>query len=120
MRALTKDEETLAAELFKVADVDPREGKTLLTVRFDPTRPDVVFYGPHLRRNKIVYRGATVLRYMEDASARTPTGGRYTRRQLTVRVDGRTWQGYLPHERRGTDVVHLHLMRRNDGESRSV
>lgn len=81
---------------------DDREGKTRLTVRFDPST--LTLSAPTGRRTKLP--GATLLHYIE-APAQTPTGGRYTKRALTVRTsDGRKWFGTM---KNGTDVVKLRL-----------
>jgi len=108
MRKMTTEEEKTAAELFAPGDRPPPhkgEGDTHLTVRFDNTRPDTIYYGPHLRERRVRIPGATVLRYILDTSARTPTGGRYVKQSLMVRTgDGKRWTGTL---RQGTDVVIL-------------
>jgi hypothetical protein len=81
---------------------DDREGKTRLTVRFDPST--LTLSAPTGRRTKLP--GATLLHYVEEP-AQTPTGGRYTRRALTVRTsDGRKWFGTM---KNGTDIVKLRL-----------
>lgn len=104
---MTDEQNKLATELFAPTE-DPREGKTILTVRFDvktlellhPTKPGKSKY----RR---VYKGLSLLRYVEDEAARTPTNGHYTRRGLTVRSkDGRLWYGTM---RKDTDEVKLRL-----------
>lgn len=109
---MTAEEERVALELFASGDRPPPhkgEGKTHLTVRFDNTRPGVIYYGPHERERKVRIPGATVLRYTIDPSARTPTGGRWVRQSLIVRTqDGRKWMGT---SKGGTDVVILRLMK---------
>lgn len=111
MRDLTIEEAAVAQELFKETDRPPPakgEGKTRLTVRFDSTRPGVVYYGPHSHQRKTRISGATVLSYMIDPTAKTPKKVRYVRQTIVVRTkDGRKWQGDL---KSGTDVVTLKLM----------
>jgi PAS domain-containing protein len=90
------------AQVFGVKP-DSEEGKTRLTVRFDPNQL-------RLYRADLTYRkalpGATLLRFIEEP-AQTPTGGRYTRRAITVRTrDGRLWYGTV---KTGTDIVRLRL-----------
>lgn len=108
MREMTEEEEEMAAKLFKSADRPPPhkgEGDTHLTVRFDNTQPNVIFYGPHERDRRIRIPGAVVLRYTLDTSAKTPTGGKYVKQSLMIRTrDGRKWTGTL---KQGTDVVIL-------------
>lgn len=104
---MTKTQEDLAFKLFGTWTPDKREGKTLLTVRFDVETHEL-FKGPvsGKRPRRVPLRDAVVLRYAETTAV-TPTGGRYTRRALTVRTrDGRRWYGLI---RRGTDVVKLRL-----------
>lgn len=104
MREMTEEEEKMAAKLFKPADRPPPhkgEGKTHLTVRFDNTRPEVIYYGPHDRERKIRIPGATVLRYTLDTSGKEP------KQSLMIRTkDGRKWSGTI---KPGTDVVLLKL-----------
>lgn len=110
MRDLTSEEEALAAQLFASSADDyypphKDEGDSRLTVRFDSTRPGVIFYGPHARKRRIRIPGAVVLSYKIDTSAKTPTGGRYIKQSLRVRTeDGRKWAGQV---KSGTDVVIL-------------
>lgn len=108
MRELTEEEKKLAGALFSQTDRPPPhvgEGDTHLTVRFDPSRPGAIYYGPHERVRRIRIPGATVLRFVVDASARTPTGGRWIKQSLLVRTeDGRKWTGTV---KAGTDVVIL-------------
>lgn len=104
---MTREQEDLAFKLFGTWKPDPREGKTKLTVRFDPETQEL-FKGPipGKRPRRVPLRGAFVLRYAET-TALTPTNGRYTRRSLTVRTkDGRRWYGLV---KRDTDVVKLRL-----------
>jgi len=108
---MTAEQEQLAAELFKSDDRPlpaKGEGKTRFTIRFDSTRPGVIYYGPHERQRKVRIPGAVVLSYKVDASAKTPTGGKYTRQSLLVRTrDGRKWTGTV---KNGTDVIVLRLL----------
>lgn len=102
---LTDEQKSQLVELFSPEE-DKREGKTRLTVRFDPATLSVYRGDSKYRTAGTKLRGATVLRYVEEP-ARTPTGGRYTRRGITVRTsDGRRWYGTL---KAGTDVVKLRL-----------
>ena len=109
---MTAEQEQLAAELFKSDDKPlpaKGEGKTRLTVRFDSTQPGVIYYGPHEKpKRKVRIPGAVVLSFKVDTSAKTPTGGRYTRQSLLVRTrDGRKWTGTV---KSGTDVIVLRLL----------
>ena len=106
MRAMTDEEQAVAKELFTPDEVDPREGRTLLTVRFNPLTLKV-YYGPHERKSKIVHRGVTLLRFGRVIARTTPTGGAVHRWELVVRYDDRVWKGYLPHPKQKTDVVIL-------------
>lgn len=103
---LTDEQNALAAQLFAPAE-DKREGKTRLTVRFDPKKLELLRPVKYNKSpNRTLYKGLTLLRYFEGP-ATTPTGGRYTRRAITVRSkDGRLWYGTL---KGGTDVVKLRL-----------
>ena len=99
---MTKEQEKLAKQLFAPA-ADPREGKTRLTVRFrwDGDAPRV--YRPTKGRR---VKAGVVTHYIE-APAKTPSGGRWTRRAMTVRTaDGRKWYGTL---KNGSDIVRLRL-----------
>lgn len=107
MRELTKAEQEMAAQLFAQSDSPlphKGEGKTHLTVRFDSTRPGVVYFGPHARKNRIRIPGAVVLSYALDTSNR-----RNPQQRLRVRTeDGRKWVGTV---KSGTDVVILRNLR---------
>jgi hypothetical protein len=96
--------------------VPASEKKDRLTVRFVAI-PDeneqgewrFFLYKGDSKRNSPgnIVPGATVTRYIVDEAARTPSGGKYTRRGITVRTqDGRTWYGTV---RRESDVVNLRL-----------
>jgi hypothetical protein len=108
MRDLTDTENEMAAKLFASADRPPPhkgEGETHLTVRFDPANPGAIYWGPHARQRRVRMKGATVLSYKLDTSARTPSGGKYIRQTVVVRTeDGRKWMGMV---KAGTDVVIL-------------
>jgi len=105
---MTPEQEAVARALFD-PEPDKREGKTRLTVRFNSTTLKI----SKASGNRWALKGAVVLRYVEEP-ATTPTGGRYTRRALTVRTsDGRRWFGTL---KNGTDVVKLRLAPSTDSE----
>lgn len=108
MRKMTAEEKAMASELFQSSDMPPPhkgEGDTHLTVRFDSSMPNAVYYGPHARKIKVRIPGATVLRFIVDSSAKTPTGGKYIRQTVWVRTsDGRKWRGQA---KSGTDVIIL-------------
>jgi len=67
-----------------------RECKERKTVRVD-LATFAVYQGTNGPRKRI----GTVLRYVENQANRTPTGGRYVSRRLTVRLTGddRDWVG---------------------------
>jgi hypothetical protein len=117
MRDLTKEENEMAVKLFAPTNRPPPhkgEGETHLTVRFDPDKPGAIFYGPHARQRKIRMKGATVLSYKFDPSARTPTGGKWIKQSLLVRTeDGRRWTGTV---KTGTDVVILRRVKAKEKE----
>lgn len=106
---MSPEQEKVAAELFAtVPVVDSREGKTRLTVRFDPENLRLYRSNP---KRRTPFPGLTLLRYQESP-ARTPSGGRYTRRALTVRTrDGRKWWGNV---KKDTDIVILRLAPKED------
>lgn len=93
----------MAKELFALG-ADPREGKTRLTVRFRNVEGEPLgVYRPGKGRR---VKAGIVLHYVE-APAKTPTGGRYIRRAMTVRTpDGKRWWGTL---KNGSDIVRLRL-----------
>jgi hypothetical protein len=103
-------------DFVKLFGIDPSERKDRLTVRFSVLldgngkgEPRFELYKGDSKRNTPGNRleGATVTRYIVDEGARTPTGGKYTRRGITVRTrDGRTWYGTI---RKDSDVVKLRL-----------
>jgi len=68
----------------------PKPSKERMTVRVDLST-FAVFKGTNGPRKRI----GTVVRYVENGANRTPTGGRYTSRRLTVRLTGddRDWVG---------------------------
>jgi hypothetical protein len=107
---MTEDEEKVASELFKVGDKPPPhtgELRTHLTVRFDQTRPGIVYYGPHLYTRKVRIPGATVISY----SLVTAPGPKVRTAHQSVLIrtaDGRKWQG---NPKPGTDVIVLKLKR---------
>jgi hypothetical protein len=115
VRELTKAESKMAAELFATSDrplPHKGEGTTHLTVRFDPGKPGVIYYGPHARVNRIRMPRTVVLSYKVDAAAKTPSGGKYVRQTLRVRTeDGRKWTGTV---KSGTDVVILRAIKSQD------
>lgn len=104
---MTDEQNKVAAELFAPTE-DPREGKTILTVRFDVERLELLHpTKPGKGKYRRPYKGLSLLRYVEDESAKTPTRGSYVRCGLTVRSsDGRLWYGTM---KKGTDEVKLRL-----------
>lgn len=108
MREMTDAEQELAANLFEVNENAQDKDGVRLTVRFDTETLKV--YHANMRREgkrqyKRPYRGVTVLRYVETEGARTPTGGKYTRRNVLLRLpDGQKWMGTL---RKDSDLVTL-------------
>lgn len=55
-------------------------------------------------KHRVLLPGAIVLHYVEKP-AKTPTGGRYVKRAMTIRTkDGRKWVGTM---RKDTDIVIL-------------
>jgi hypothetical protein len=108
MRELSKEEAELAAELFAIPEAPPPhkgEGVTHLTVRFDTTRPGVIYWGPHHSSRKIRMRGVTVLSYTMEPKGKS----KKLRQSLRVRTeDGRKWTGQ---PKSGTDVVILQAVK---------
>lgn len=94
--------------------VPASERKDRLTVRFvvflpEKGEPRFELYREGTKRNTPGNRlhGATVTRYIVDEGARTPTGGKYVRRGITVKTaDSKTWYGTI---RKDSDVVKLRL-----------
>jgi len=108
VREMTTEETKVAEVLFSSAPVteskSPRPRADRLVVRFDPQT--LTLYPGDAVRRRYPLRGALVLQYKEGP-ARTPTGGVYTRRGLTVRTkDGKRWYGTVKND---TDVVKLRL-----------
>ncbi len=84
---LTETEKTAVGEAIGAS---PKPEKERITVRVDiPTM--AVYKGTNGPRKRI----GTVVRFVENEANRTPTGGRYTSRRLTVRLrgDDRDWVG---------------------------
>ena len=97
MRTMSPTEEKVATELFGTGEV---ERKDRLVIRFDTENHKIL--KPSGRRTPL--HGAVLLHYTETP-AKTPSGGRYTARRLTVRTaDGKRWVGSM---KNGTDVVRL-------------
>jgi hypothetical protein len=77
--------------------------KKRLVVRFDP---ETLSFWPenatHKREtNKL---RATVIQYVENTGARSPSNGKFTSQRFTVNIDGEKWVGQV---KNGTDVVRL-------------
>ncbi len=77
-----------------------RDSSRRLTVRFDTDRVEALVARGRNAGQKI----GTVLHYVEEPR-KTPTGGRYTARQFTLRTPGGDlWFGTLPKD---SDIVKL-------------
>jgi hypothetical protein len=104
---MTKEQNKLAKELF-APTADPREGKTRLTVRFLMEGDRLSVVRPTMGRRVKV---GVVTHYVEKPAV-TPTGGRYTKRAMTVKTkDGRKWFGTL---KNGSNIVRLRLAENGD------
>lgn len=74
-----------------------------LEVRFDPE--EMAFWpSTTMRKTKTNRLRATVLHFVDNEAARTPTGGKFRAIRFTVRIDGRKWFGQV---KKGTDIVRL-------------
>lgn len=84
---LTTEQKTAVGEAIGATK---KVEKERLTVRVN-METFAVYKGTNGPRRRI----GTVLRYVENEANRTPTGGRYTSRRLTVRIQGdpRDWVG---------------------------
>lgn len=72
-------------------------------VRFDPEQ--MAFWPKDVQRKTKTNRmGATILHYVDNPAARTPTGGKFRAIRFTVRIDGRKWVGQV---KKDTDIVRL-------------
>lgn len=84
---LTETEKTAVG---KAIGASRKPSKERITVRVDLSKM-AVYQGERGPRKRI----GTVIRHVENEANRTPTGGRYTSRRLTVRLTGdeRDWIG---------------------------
>lgn len=100
MKITDKQNEQLA-EVF----ASEQTHEKLQSVRFDSESCDLYTYKQGKKSSRqIGNRDFTFLRYVETPS-KTPTGGRYVRKQLTVRDrQGQFWVGNI---KRDTDIVRL-------------
>lgn len=93
---MTPEQERLAMEsgLATAPAHDGAKGKNArLTVWFDEDKGEAYRLTPRGRKSN---RLAGVVLHYAERPARTPTGGRYTRRGFTLRdVEGNVWYGSL-------------------------
>lgn len=93
----------LNRQLAKVfATADSGSGDRLV-VRFDPDTLGIWPATVRRRTRTNMLKGALVTHYVSRPD-KTPTGGRYQRRQFTVRYKGAKWYGTV---KNGTDLVTL-------------
>lgn len=100
MRPMSELENQVSTVLFG-NQLSVLDGKTHLTIRFNPETQEI--FKPVGHRYPL--KGAVLLQYVERPD-RTPTGGRFTARRLRVRYKGKKWVGQV---KDGTDVVRLRL-----------
>jgi hypothetical protein len=98
--ALTNDEKTAVGQAIQAA---PKPSKERITVRVDTTT-FAVYQGKNGPRRRI----GTVTHYVKNEANRTPTGGRYTSRRLTVRLrgDDRDWVGQFKKDEKIVVILH--------------
>lgn len=96
---LTKEQKTAVGEAIGAT---PTPVKERITVRVD-TETFAVYHGKNGPRRRI----GTVLHYVENGANRTPTGGKYTSRRLTVRLQGddRDWVGQFRKDEKSTVIL---------------
>jgi hypothetical protein len=75
-----------------------------LIIRFDPRTHKIYRGDSKYRTAGTILRGATLVQYVENPGNRTPTGGKFTSRRMTITYLGRRWVGQM---KKGTDVVRL-------------
>lgn len=77
-----------------------------MVIRFDPAT-QIVYKGNAKRKTRNgILRGASVIEYVERIGARTPTGGVFTSRRMTITYQGSRWYGQC---RKDSDRVTLRL-----------
>lgn len=69
-------------------------GKVLTAGIEEPRRVEFKFDPQTLKFTGKGSKGVTLLHYV-DRPAKTPTGGRYTRRAMTIRYSGEKWVGTM-------------------------
>lgn len=77
-----------------------------MIVRFDPNTLSVYRGDAKRKTRNGILKGATVTNFVVREGARTPTGGTFTSRRMTIRYQGNVWYGQM---KNGTDRVTLRL-----------
>lgn len=81
----------------------PNSDSDRLELIFDPEQ--MAFWPTGTKRKTKTNRiPATVLHYVDNPGARTPTGGKFRSIRFTVNIDGRKWVGQV---KKDTDIVRL-------------
>lgn len=87
---------------FLTQDMPKQDPANRLHIRFDPETQTIY---PMSKRRSRPLVGAVLLHYKESIR-KTPTGGRYFAKRMTIRYKGKKWFGQV---KNGTDVVILRL-----------